>query len=393
MKKVVILLPTYNEKNNLEKFIKEVFEQEKNSPSWSYEVLVADSSSPDKTFDLAKQLSQKDKKIHAITVGKGLGVALIEGHQYSIKNFKPDALAQLDADGQVKADVLPRLLKVLDEGYDLAIGSRFVEGGKNNLTLLRKIFTWGSCTFCRIVMGPSTVKEFTNSARAFTPALFNKINLNKLPWREQTYIIQPAFLNEAIKSGAKYKEVPLHFKNREEGYSKNKVFNYTYDIITYALDARLNKWGIIIPFFRLTRKAKVFIKFAVVGFTGTLVDFAFYKLFINGFGFNPAIAKCFSSEAGVINNFTWNNFWTFKYRKTNTSLWQKFLMFNLVSVGGVGIGTGIVWFLNHTYGNGTVHIGSFHAAYNNFYFFATIPPVMIWNFFINHFFTWRNEED
>lgn len=329
--------------------------------------------------------------MHAIIVGKGLGVAVIEGHQYSIKHFHPDALAQLDADGQVKADVLPKMLKGIDEGYNLVLGSRFVKGGKNDLTLLRRIFTWGSCTFSRLVMGPRDIGEFTNSARAFTPELFEKINLKRLPWREQSYIIQPAFLNEAIIAGAKYKEVPLYFKNREEGYSKNKVFNYSYDIIMYALDARLRKWGFDVPFFKLSRKAKTFIKFAIVGFTGTLVDFAFYKLFINGFGFNPATAKGFSAEMGVINNFTWNNFWTFKYRKTKTSLFQKFLIYNTVSVGGILIGVLIVKWLDTMFGAGFVNVLGKPIAYNNFYFFATIPPVMIWNFLINHFVTWKNQ--
>ncbi|MDD2822930.1 MAG: GtrA family protein [Candidatus Daviesbacteria bacterium] len=393
MKKAVILLYTYNEKENLEKFVGEVLNQEKHSDGWNFEILIADSSSPDGTFEIAKRLAKNNPKIHAITVGKGLGVAVIEGHQYSIKHLKPDALVQLDADGQAKADVVPRLLKTIDEGYNLALGSRFVKGGKNDLTLLRRIFTWGSCTFSRLIMGPLDIQEFTNSARAFTPELFNKINLKRLPWREQSYIIQPAFLNEAVLAGAKYKEVPLYFKNREEGYSKNKVFNYTYDVITYSIDARLRKWGFNGNFFRMSRRAKTFIKFGIVGVTGTIVDFAFYKIFINGFDFNPATAKGFSAEIAVVNNFIWNNFWTFKYRKTKTNLGQKFLIFNLVSVGGIVIGVLIVKLLDMTFGSGYVYILGRHIAYNNFYFFATIPPVMIWNFVANHLITWKNKED
>lgn len=393
MKKASVLLYTYNEKENLEKFVGEVLKQESASTGWKFEILIADSSSPDGTFEIAKKLAKNNSKIHAITVGRGLGVAVIEGHQYAVKHLKPDALVQIDADGQARADVIPRLLKAIDEGYTLAIGSRFVKGGKNDLTLLRRIFTWGSCTFSRLVMGPLDIQEFTNSARAFTPELFSKINLKRLPWREQSYIIQPAFLNEAVLAGAKYKEVPLYFKNREEGYSKNKVFNYTYDVITYAIDARLRKWGFNINFFRMSRRAKTFIKFGIVGLTGTIVDFAFYKLFINGFGITPATAKGFSAEIAVINNFTWNNFWTFKYRKTNTNLWQKFFIFNLVSVGGILIGVGIVKWLDLTFGSGYVYILGHHVAYNNFYFFATIPPVMIWNFLINHYITWRHQKE
>ncbi|MGD9639545.1 MAG: GtrA family protein, partial [Alphaproteobacteria bacterium] len=187
----------------------------------------------------------------------------------------------------------------------------------------------------------------------------------------------------------------LVFKDRAEGYSKNKVINYTYDIFTYAIDARLHKWGINFPFFYVTRRAKTFIKFGVVGFTGTIVDFIFYKLFINSFGIPPATSKGFSAEIAILNNFTWNHLWTFKHRKTNTNIWQKLGIFNLVSFGGLAIGVLIVKFLHSVFGDGAVSVGGIGIAYNNFYFFATIPPVLVWNFTVNHLVTWKHhtEED
>lgn len=392
MKKVVVLLPTYNEKDNIERFANEVLSQKKDLPGWEIEVLVVDSNSPDGTGKIAAGMAKRNPRIHFFNAEKGLGVGIITGHKYSLAHLSPDVLAQLDADGQAKPDVLPRLVKAIEEGYDLALGSRFVKGGKNMLSFSRKIFSAGSSLVFRILVGPFNIREVTNSARAFTPELFQKINLEKLPWREQTFIIQPAFLNEAVLAGAKYKEVPLIFKNRAEGYSKNKVVNYTYDVITYAIDARLHKWGINIPFFYLTRRAKTIVKFAVVGAIGTLVDFAFYKLFINGFGIPPATSKGFSAEIAILNNFTWNNFWTFKNRKTKTNVWQKLGIFNLVSLGGLVIGVLIVKLLHSLFGDGILEVGSFRAAYNNFYFFATIPPVMIWNFIANHLVTWKNQE-
>jgi dolichol-phosphate mannosyltransferase len=117
------------------------------------------------------------------------------------------------------------------------------------------------------------------------------------------------------------------------------------------------------------------------------------KFFINVFSIPPATSKGFSAEIAIINNFIWNNFWTFKYRKTKTNLWQKFLIFNAVSFGGLAIGVVIVKFLDSWFGSGFIYIGNIHIAYNNFYFFATILPVMIWNFLVNHFITWRNRED
>src|SRR3989339_1496345 len=394
MKKLTVVVPTYNEKANIKRIVEKVFEQEKNLPGWEINIVIADDiRSSDETEQIAKELVKKNRNVHFIKVEPGLGVGLIKGHQYALTHLKPDILAQLDADGQVVPDVLIRLVKAIEEGNSLSIGSRFVSGGKNQLSFMRRLFTSGASIFYRIIVGPWDIREVTNSARAFTPELFAKINLDRLPWKERTFIIQPAFLHEAVLAGAKYKEVPLVFKNRLEGYSKNKVFNYTYDVITYCIDARLHSWGVNIPLFNLTRRAKTVVKFGLVGFVGTLVDFLFYKIFINLGGFPPATSKGFSTEIAIVSNFILNNYWTFRYRKTKTNLWQKLGIFNLVSLGGLVIGVLIVKFLHTTYGDGFISILGRSIAYNNFYFFATILPVMLWNFTVNHFITWRNQED
>lgn len=255
-KKIVVLLPTYNEKENVEKFTREVLAQQEKLPGYQIEALIVDSNSPDGTGEIAKKLAESNSRIHFLSVERGMGIALVKGHRYSIQNLKPDILVQMDTDGQVDVAVIAKLVKTIEEGYDLAIGSRFVKGGKNELSFSRKIFSKGASLVYRILVGPFAIAEVTNSSRAFTPELFEKINFERLPWKEQTFIIQPAFLHEAILAGAKYKEIPLVFKNRAEGYSKNKTMSYTYDVITYAIDARLHAWGINIPFFKLSRKLK-----------------------------------------------------------------------------------------------------------------------------------------
>ncbi len=97
-KKAVILLPTFNEKDNLERFVHEVLQQERSSLGWQYEILIVDSHSTDGTENLAKKLARENYNIHFYSVGRGLGVAFIQGHQYALKAFAPDALVQLDAD-------------------------------------------------------------------------------------------------------------------------------------------------------------------------------------------------------------------------------------------------------------------------------------------------------
>ncbi|MGH7245608.1 MAG: glycosyltransferase [Candidatus Levyibacteriota bacterium] len=254
MKRVTIVLPTYNEKDNIEKFIKKIFLEAKKLPQYSFFIIVADSHSTDGTDAIVQKLSKKYKNIYLISVGMGLGVGLYRGHEYAIKYLHPDILIQLDADGQVDESIIALLLQTIEEGYSLALGSRFIKGGTNQLSFSRRLFSKGSSFICRSIMGPWGIKEFTNSARAFTPKLFKKINWKRLPWQEQTFIMQPAFLHEAILAGATYKEVPLVFKDRAKGYSKNKTFQYTRDVFSYAVDARLHMMGLQIPFFQIMRK-------------------------------------------------------------------------------------------------------------------------------------------
>ena len=244
-KRVTIVLPVFNEKGNLEKMVVSILEKRKKDlHNFFLNIVIADSRSTDGTRDIARRLSKRFKNVHHIITGPGLGVGLYEGHKYAIRRTDPDILVQIDADGQVVENVIQSLIVAIEEGNDLAIGSRFLAGGRNELPMLRKIFSLGSSLFCRVVMGPADIKEFTNSARAFTPTLFKKINWKRLPWKRKTFIFMPAFINEAVLAGAKYKEVPLVFRNRDQGDSKNRVARYTWDLIVYCLEARLLKWGI-----------------------------------------------------------------------------------------------------------------------------------------------------
>lgn len=256
MKKIVVLLPTLNEVDNIRDCVKGVLNQEKEIAGWRVEILIADSNSIDGTASLAKKISSQNSRVHYINVEKGLGVGLIMGHLYSIQHLHPQLLAQIDADGQIEPSALLKLVKTIEEGYDLALGSRFIKGGKNQISVVGKIFSLCSSWYCRIVMGPFNIHEFNTLTRAFTPKLFKKLNLAKIPWKEQTFIIMPAFLNEAVLAGAKYKEIPIICKKRLKNYSKNKIISYTFDVITYALDTRFKKWGLAIPIFKISKKLR-----------------------------------------------------------------------------------------------------------------------------------------
>ena len=154
MKTLSIVLPTFNEKDNLEKFVEHLLSYQKNIPDYKFEIVIADSHSDDGTKDVALSLVKKHKNVHFIEVERGLGFGLIKGHQYALANLNPDILTQIDADGQVEIEVLKELVEAIEQGYNLALGSRFVKGGKNNLSFTRRMFSAGASWICRIIMGP-----------------------------------------------------------------------------------------------------------------------------------------------------------------------------------------------------------------------------------------------
>ena len=328
MKKAVVVLPTYNEKENIGKIIGQILAQQEKLPDFELEVLVSDSHSPDGTGEVVKKLESKNPKVHYLdVVQRGIGVGLIKGHEYAIKKLKADVLVQMDADGQHNPGDIPRFLTEIKRGYDFVFGSRLVPGGKNKIEWHRQILTFGSSLVCRIFTGLTDVHDFTPSFRAFTREVFLKIDKKKIPWRAKSFIIQPAFLYEAIQTGAKYKEIPIVFIPRKRGYSKNQVLAYVLDILRFAIKVRMEK-------------STTFLRFCIVGIIGYLINASFLYLFGKLF-FPEWLIWAGSTEMAIVSNFFLNNLWTFKERKISGffSLLRKFFQFNLTSSGALLIQT------------------------------------------------------
>ncbi|MDO8638568.1 MAG: glycosyltransferase [Candidatus Daviesbacteria bacterium] len=393
LEKVVIVVPTYNERSSIQKVIELILAQNGKIPGFDIHVLIVDSHSPDGTGELAKKLAAKNPKVHFLDVTeRGLGLAIVKGYDYALNKLNAEVLMQIDADLQHDPNDIPKFLQKINEGYEYIQGSRYAKGGANKISPLRQLFTIGLNIIMRILTGIWQISDFSPSYKAYTKELFQRMDWGSIPWQGTTFIIQPAAVVEAYKAGAKMTEVPIIFRDRRADRSKNQVFNYIVDVLGYAMEYRLSKWGIKVPLLYFARRSKTFIKFGAVGLVGTLVDFFFYKLFIAKFGFIPPTAKLISTTIAIQNNFLFNNTWTFKKRKTKNSLTARWLLFNLVSSGGVAISYGIVYALHTIYGDGFWYFGKIHIAYNNAYFFATIPPVMTWNFLMNHFVTWKRQD-
>ena len=213
----IIIIPTYNEKENIEKIIRAVFALEK-----SFHILVIDDGSPDGTANIVKQLITNEFNGQLFIVereGKlGLGTAYIRGFEWSLEHGY-DYIFEMDADFSHNPNDLPRLYSACaDEGYDVAIGSRYI-GGVNvvNWPMGRVLMSYFASKYVRLITGMK-VKDTTAGFKCYRRRVLETINLNDIRFKGYAFQIEMKFT--AYKCGFKIKEVPVVFVNRVEGVSK-----------------------------------------------------------------------------------------------------------------------------------------------------------------------------
>lgn len=381
MKKLVIILPTYNEKENIKEMIYLILAQGEKIPNWEIEVLISDSHSPDGTGEIVEALSKEENQVHLLDVlERGIGVGLLKGYQYAFGKLNADAVLQMDADLQHDPKELPLFVKALDQGFEFVQGSRFVKGGENRLEWYRKIFSWGANFVSGILLGIHKVHEFTASYRAFTKELFKRIDVKKIPWRGKSFIFQPAFLFAAVDANAKIKEVPITFVDRKRGYSKMEYLRYITDILSFGIRIRV-------------KRSERVIKFAIVGTIGFIVNTIAFKAFdviltnssiiqTLGEANTYALAYALGAEIAIASNFILNNSWTFKNDKIvgikKTIL--KYLQFNGTSLGAIIIGSTIMW----------LGVNQFGASLRNIYYILGIGIALFWNYLMYTKVIWKS---
>lgn len=215
MQKIVII-PTYNEKDNVEAIIKAVFNLNQN-----YHVLIIDDGSPDGTANIVKQLMNEfnDKLFLEERKGKlGLGTAYIHGFKWSL-NKGYEYIFEMDADFSHNPKDLERLYSAcLNNGGDVAVGSRYVKGGKTeNWPLIRKFYSRGGSLYTRILTW-MPVKDPTAGFVCYTKKVLETINLDEITFVGYAFQIEMKFAS--WKLGFKIVEVPITFIDRKIGVSK-----------------------------------------------------------------------------------------------------------------------------------------------------------------------------
>ncbi|KKU03467.1 MAG: Glycosyl transferase family 2 [Candidatus Amesbacteria bacterium GW2011_GWB1_47_26] len=326
MDKIVIIMPAYNEAENVGLMIEELFGKEfpqiKNA---DMHLLVVDDFSPDGTGEIVKKYQSKYPNLHLLQKQKeGLGWAYIRGMQYAVDKLGADAVMEMDADFQHPPRFVKDMVAAFLNGADYVIGSRYIKGGSipKEWEFSRKAVSFLGNLFIRLVLLKPQIHDLTTGFRLTrVKGVLDQIDLEHL-MEPTRFAYKVDLLYQSIKNAKQVVEVPLEFASRTKEKSK---FNPKEMVSTF-------KVAIILG---IKDKQKI-IKFGTVGFAGYVVNatalYLFTKLNWPGWA-----AWGLSTELAILNNFTWNNIWTFKDQQINglTMILSKFLQFNITSAGGL----------------------------------------------------------
>ncbi|MBU1016851.1 MAG: glycosyltransferase family 2 protein [Patescibacteria group bacterium] len=324
-----IVIPTYNEKDNIGPLLEELQKVFKNIKDFNMSILVVDDNSPDGTADIVRSKIKRYKNIHLITGEKqGLGAAYVRGFKYAMEKLKAEVVFEMDADFQHNPNDIPRFLEKISEGYDYVLGSRYVKGGSvpQNWGLHRKFFSFFGGWFARVVLGTKNVKDYTTGFKASrVKGYLDAINLSKI--LSKTFAYKIHLLYEMLCLKAKTIEIPINFVDREKEKSKSNVLREFKESMKVVLILRY-------------RKNERFFKVCIVGAIGAFIQLVFASVLVTILGYNKAVlSNVLATEIAILANFFINNAWTFSDKKiVNLKILVKKLpMFNFLSLGSIAI--------------------------------------------------------
>jgi dolichol-phosphate mannosyltransferase len=293
--KLSVIVPTYNEKENLENLVNKVFYALK---GLDFEIVIVDDNSPDGTGKLADEISSKYNNVNVIhRKGKlGLGTAILDGAKASESEF----ISVIDADLQHPPELLKIMLEKAESGVDIVIASRYVEGGNiEGWSFIRRIISKGALWLSHLLLQRTRNVKDTQSGYF----IFRKSVIDNVPFNAKGFKL----LIEILVKG-KYStvvEVPYTFKPRIAGESKMKVK----EIVDYV------KQLIALSDYRT-------FKFVAVGVSGVFVNLGLLWLLVSLINYSELFAAILSIEASILSNFLLNDFWTFKDRRSSKFIYR-----------------------------------------------------------------------
>ena len=365
-----LIIPSYNEGANIQKIVQILSEILDTAIPEEYELIVVDDDSPDRTWKLAQELTPQYPQLRVMRrqEEKGLSTAVIRGWQVA----RGEILGVIDADLQHPPDILLKIWSEMEKGADLGIASRHVEGGGvSEWSIVRRFLSRGAQMLGLIIL-PEVISRLSDPMSGYfmvrRDAIVGKY-LSPVGYK----ILIEVTARGAIRWIA---EVGYVFREREAGESKVTWKQYI-EYIQHLLRLRFDLWPV-----------KRFLRFGIVGFSGVFVDMIVLYLLSDPstLGWGLTRSKILASEVAIINNFLWNDAWTFADFSSQQKGWSKrfkrFLKFNVVCLAGLILNVLLLNFLfNLVFEN---------APYGRYIAnFIAIGAVTIWNFWFNLKLSWR----
>lgn len=369
--KIVIVIPTYNEAENIKRLIPAVLNASSAFSEHETHIVIVDGNSPDGTGAFVQEIAENNERIHLLMEKEktGLGGAYVYAFKHAMQVLHADVIVEMDADFQHDPKELPRFISKIEEGYDYVIGSRFIKGGSipKEWGLSRKFLSVGGNIFSKVVLGIYSVTDFTSGFKASRVKNYvDRLDLDSV--RSKGFAYKIDLLYKMYRLGAKISEVPIEFGLRDRGDSKMERNNFS-DSLKVVISIRVNQ-------------NKNFVKFLCVGLCGVFTDSLLFNIFRTTI-FDSAMSAIVSGFFAMLVTFTLNNLWSFGERKINggMKLVGTFVVYGTSSLVPILLRSQLVDLFVKALGN------TFIAANTGFVLGVFIG--LIWNYLVYSKIIWR----
>ncbi|MFM6201400.1 MAG: glycosyltransferase [Dolichospermum sp.] len=370
-----VVIPTYKERDNIENVVNILSGLLDQTIPGNYELIVVDDDSPDRTWEVASNLIPDYPQLRVMRrqEERGLSSAVIRGWQAA----RGSILGVIDGDLQHPPEVLTQLWQKIEQGADLAVASRHVEGGGvSSWSVIRRFLSRGAQVLGLVIL-PEVVGRVSDPMSGYFMVRRNAIantTLNPIGYKILLEVIGRGQIGAIGEAG-------YIFRERTEGESKvtwKEYIEYIQHLIRLRLSTgRIGKISqkVNFPFGR-------FLRFGAVGFSGVFVDLTIFHLMRTVINLGLTRSTILSAEVAILNNFLWNDLWTFgdisRKQTGKRQRFKRFLKFNIVCLAGIIIQTLVVNFLYNNVG-----MNQYIAK------LIAIAVATIWNFWVNLKLSWR----
>ncbi len=370
-----LIVPTYNEGANIAPLIAQISQVlDAACAEMVYEIIVVDDDSPDRTWESALALQADYPKLRVMRRQgeRGLSTAVIRGWQVA----QGEWLAVIDGDLQHPPEALGEMVGLLSAGADLAVASRHVAGGGiSDWGLVRRLLSRGA-QILGLLLLPRVVGRLSDPMSGYF--MVRRSAIAQIPLDPKGYKI----LIEVVGRGAveRIADVGYVFQERQTGESKvtmQQWIDYLHHLVKLRSRGRVSALSQKFPLAR-------FVRFGLVGLSGVVVDMVLLYLLSDPtmLGWGLTRSKILASEVAIVNNFCWNDRWTFRdlagSQTGKRQVLRRFLKFNAICLLGVVLNVLILNLLYNALGWNR-YVGNFVA----------IGLVTAWNFWINLKLSWR----